>query len=118
MSTVRLDDILAPPKKASAPRVRPSYRAHSQGIHERVKKLVHSPHLMRECLMSCPSCASLNQAEFAGELMLHFSGPTPADKPSVLTFPKILVCMDCGASRFSTSDADLRELREGMAPAA
>ncbi len=68
--------------------------------------------------MSCPSCASLNQAEFAGELMLHFSSPTLANKPSVLTFRKILVGMACGASRFSASDADLRELREGMAPAA
>jgi hypothetical protein len=60
--------------------------------------------------MSCPSCASLNQAEFAAEMMIHFSGPMRVDNPGVLTFPRILVCMDCGFSRFITTEAQLRSL--------
>lgn len=60
--------------------------------------------------MSCLSCASLNQAEFTTEMMIHFSGPTRVDNPGVLTFPKILVCMDCGFSRFTTTEAQLRLL--------
>jgi hypothetical protein len=68
--------------------------------------------------MSCQACASLNEKEFTAELMIHASGPTQIDNPGVLAFPKISVCMDCGASRFTTSDAELRELRDGIAPAA
>jgi hypothetical protein len=60
--------------------------------------------------MSCPSCASLNQAEFTTEMMIHFSGPTRLDNPGVLMFPKISVCMDCGFSRFTTTEGQLRLL--------
>jgi hypothetical protein len=60
----------------------------------------------------------MNEAEFTAEMMLHFSGVVRIDNPGVLAFPRVSVCMDCGASRFSTSDAELQELREGMAPAA
>jgi hypothetical protein len=38
-----------------------------------------------------------------------------ADDPGILAFPKISVCMDCGASRFSTTGAELRALREETA---
>ena len=62
--------------------------------------------------MSCPSCASLNQAEFTTEMMIHFGGLSSVDNPGVLAFPKVSVCMDCGASRFNTTGAELRVLRE------
>jgi hypothetical protein len=68
--------------------------------------------------MACAVCSSLNEAEFAGELTLHFPSSTLVTKPSVLTYPMISVCLDCGGARFSTSHANLRELREGIAPAA
>ena len=61
--------------------------------------------------MACAVCSSLNESEFAGELMLHFSSPTPVNKPSVLTYPMILVCLDCGGARFETPVEDLRLLR-------
>ena len=61
--------------------------------------------------MACAVCSSLNEAEFAGELMLHFSSPTLVTKPSVLTFPMISVCLDCGGARFNTSVEELRLLR-------
>jgi hypothetical protein len=63
--------------------------------------------------MSCSQCSSLNEAEFTSELMIHFSGPSHLANPGVLAFPKILICLDCGASRFNTPTEELRSLREG-----
>ena len=65
--------------------------------------------------MSCSSCSSLNEAEFATEMMIHFSDPEQLANPGVLAFPKILICFDCGASRFNTPVTELRLLREGTA---
>jgi hypothetical protein len=61
--------------------------------------------------MACAVCSSLNEAEFAGELMLHFPSATLITKPGVLTFPMISVCLDCGGARFNTPFEDLRLLR-------
>ena len=62
--------------------------------------------------MSCSLCSSLNEAEFAAEMMIHVSGLKHLDNPGVLTFPKIVVCLDCGASRFSTPEEVLRQLQQ------
>jgi hypothetical protein len=51
--------------------------------------------------MSCLSCLSDNQAEFTAEMIIHSSGPKNLDKPGVWVFPKLLVCLDCGVSRFT-----------------
>jgi hypothetical protein len=69
--------------------------------------------------MSCELCSSDNQVEFATEMMIHFNGLTRRASPGVLVFPRVSICLDCGASQFSTPDAELRILREGMrSPAA
>jgi hypothetical protein len=60
--------------------------------------------------MSCPSCASSRQAEFPAEVNIHFRGIKNLDKPGVLVFPKVLVCMDCGFSRFGIQDGELARL--------
>jgi hypothetical protein len=60
--------------------------------------------------MSCPSCASSRQAEFPAEVNIHFRGIKNLDKPGVLVFPNILVCMDCGFSRFGMQDGELARL--------
>ena len=73
---------------------------------------------MRECLMSCPSCGSLNQAEFATEMMIHSSGFAHIATPSVLAFPKVSVCLKCGASRFTLPDSELQLLRNGTGASA
>jgi len=65
--------------------------------------------------MYCPSCASSRQAEFSAEINIHFCGLQDLDKPSVLVFPKVLVCLDCGLSRFTTAQAELERL-VGRAP--
>jgi hypothetical protein len=46
--------------------------------------------------MACKSCGSENQTEFASEISVHISGLKNVDKPTVMVFPRLLVCMDCG----------------------
>ena len=65
--------------------------------------------------MSCGSCGSGNQAEFSAEINIHFSGLKNLDKPSVLVFPKLLVCLDCGLSQFTLPETELCLLKENAA---
>ena len=64
--------------------------------------------------MSCARCSSLNQAEFTSEMMIHFCGPGDLANPGVLIFPIVVVCLDCGASRFNAPTRDLRSLHAGV----
>ena len=66
--------------------------------------------------MSCRLCSSTNEAEFTAEIMVHFSGRKHLENPGVLTFPKMLVCLDCGSTRFRIAETELNSLREGNAP--
>ena len=61
------------------------------------------------------SCGSGNQAEFSAEINIHFSGLKNLDKPSVLVFPKLLVCLDCGLSQFTLPETELCLLEKGAA---
>lgn len=63
--------------------------------------------------MSCASCGSSNQAEFNAEINIHFSGLANRDKPGLLVFPEILVCLDCGSSTFAIEQAELAILASG-----
>lgn len=58
-------------------------------------------------VMSCLSCTSGNQAEFSAEINIHYPGLKNLDKPSVFLFPKVLVCLNCGCSRFTTPKTEL-----------
>lgn len=58
-----------------------------------------------------------NQAEVTAEMLIHFSGIRNIDNPGVLAFPKVLVCLNCGNSRFTTG-TDLRILRGTVVQAA
>jgi hypothetical protein len=60
--------------------------------------------------MPCPACRSVNEEEFTAEMNIHFRGLANIDNPGVLVFPNLLVCLDCGCSRFSTPAAQLSEL--------
>jgi len=62
--------------------------------------------------MSCFSCASGNEAEFAAEVNIHFPDVKNLDKPGVFVFPRVLVCLDCGFSRFTISGTELALLQE------
>ncbi len=63
--------------------------------------------------MNCAVCASDNQTEFTAEINIHFHGRKNVDHPGVLAFPKVLVCLDCGWSRFTTPRAELSQLAQG-----
>jgi hypothetical protein len=63
--------------------------------------------------MSCLLCASGKQAEFGSEILIHFRGLKNLDKPPVWLFPKVLVCLDCGFSRFTTLPSELALLAGG-----
>jgi hypothetical protein len=65
--------------------------------------------------MSCLSCASENEAKFATEMIIHFSGLKNLDKPGVWVFPKVLVCLDCGFSQFAVPETNLGLLKAGTA---
>ena len=57
--------------------------------------------------MSCLICGSGNDAELAAEMTIHFSGLKNLDNPGVLVCTKLLVCLDCGFSRFTVPEAAL-----------
>ena len=63
--------------------------------------------------MPCLLCTSGNQAQFTAEINIHFRGLKNLDKPSVLVFPKLLVCLDCVFSRFTTPETELALLARG-----
>jgi hypothetical protein len=60
--------------------------------------------------MTCLSCQSGKQAELTAEMLIHFPGLKNLDKPAVLLFPTLLVCLDCGFSRFTVTAAELGSL--------
>jgi len=64
--------------------------------------------------MPCARCVSGNQAEFPSETAIHFSGRENLAKLHVFVFPKVIVRLDCGFSRFAVAETELRLLREGI----
>jgi hypothetical protein len=62
--------------------------------------------------MSCASCASGKQAEFPAEINIHCPGSENINRPSVLVFPKLSVCLDCGFTQFTLLETELRLLTE------
>jgi hypothetical protein len=63
--------------------------------------------------MSCPCSRSGNDVEFSAEMIIHFRGLENVDKPGVWVFPKLLVCLDCGFSRFTVPESELALLAKG-----
>jgi len=65
--------------------------------------------------MSCKSCGSENQSEFASEIGVHILGLENVNKPTVYVFPRLLVCMDCGFAGFTVAENELRLLGKRVA---
>jgi hypothetical protein len=63
--------------------------------------------------MSCRSCGSADSADFRSEIMIHFAGRKNVDKPGVLVFPQVTVCLHCGFTEFILPEAELCPLAEG-----
>jgi hypothetical protein len=66
--------------------------------------------------VACKSCASGNQRKFSSEIAVHFRGLKNLDKPAVLLFPEILVCIDCGFTKFTISETELLRLGKDASP--
>ena len=60
--------------------------------------------------MACKSCRSENQRNFNGELGIHHSGREGLDKPLVLVFPMLVICLDCGFAEFKVPEPQLQQL--------
>ena len=48
-------------------------------------------------------------------MAIHFPGLKNTDKSAVFVFPEIVVCLDCGAAKFTVPEAELRLLAKGAA---
>jgi hypothetical protein len=57
--------------------------------------------------MACRICGSGNEQEFTAEINIHFCGLKNINNPSVLVFPKVVVCLNCGMSRFTINETKL-----------
>lgn len=64
--------------------------------------------------MSCALCMSGHQGDFAAEVHVHLPRLADADKPGVFVFPKVLVCLNCGFSAFTTPASELAELARAV----
>jgi len=65
--------------------------------------------------MACRSCRSENQSELVAEINIHFPGWRGLDKPAVMVYPKLVVCLDCGFTQFMLPETELRTLGKGVA---
>ena len=68
--------------------------------------------------VQCKSCLQEDQKAFNGEIAIHFPGLEGLHKPIVWVFPKVVVCLNCGAAEFVVSEAELQSLRNHEASGA
>jgi len=65
--------------------------------------------------MTCKSCGSENRQEFPSEMVIHFRELKNLSKPTVLAFPELRVCMDCGFTELAIPESVVRQLGKGAA---
>lgn len=61
--------------------------------------------------MACFSCRSENVKAFTSEINIHFPGKANLAR-SLIAYPRLLVCLDCGLADVLLSEDELRNLRE------
>lgn len=61
----------------------------------------------------CNACGSDKHSRFTAEIAIHSPGLKGIDKPHVLVFPEILVCLNCGKTEFTIPEGELCVLAEG-----
>ena len=64
--------------------------------------------------MECNQCASHNIKSFNGELAIHFPSLDGLAKPFAWVFPKLEVCLACGATSFNIPEEQLNLLHQSM----
>lgn len=60
--------------------------------------------------MCCRFCQSENRRSFGSEINIHFPGIDGINKRSVMVFPQLVVCLDCGLTEFDMPKKELRLL--------
>jgi hypothetical protein len=65
--------------------------------------------------MACSRCDSYNRQNFNSELAIHFPGRDGPKKPTVLVWPELTVCMNCGFTEFTIPEKQLKVLLKGSA---
>ena len=60
--------------------------------------------------MACRLCGSDKQTKFGTEINIHIPGMKNLDKPPVLVFPKLLVCLSCGFAECTFPENELLHL--------
>ena len=66
--------------------------------------------------MHCKSCQSTRQRVFSGQINIHSPGYEGLTKPTVMLFPKVVICLDCGFAEFEIPEAELRQLDSRESP--
>jgi hypothetical protein len=64
--------------------------------------------------VACLSCQSENRTVLRSEINIHLPGFFSADVVSVLVYPELIICLDCGFTEFCIPEADLQRLRETL----
>ena len=62
--------------------------------------------------MSCKACGASLNYEMRTEMVLHFPGYKNLDKPQLLIFPDVLICLSCGSAEFSIPEEELSLIQE------
>ena len=61
--------------------------------------------------MACKSCHSMDQHVYHSEVNIHPPRDLQnLDKPTVLAFPTLLICADCGFAEFVLTERERLEL--------
>lgn len=63
--------------------------------------------------MTC-TCDSASHQEFSTEIFIHTAGFASLNKPTILVFQRLSVCMNCGSTEFIIPGPELKALRDGM----
>ena len=64
--------------------------------------------------MPCQKCGSERQSKFGAEINVHFPSHKGKDTGSVLIFPELLVCLNCGFTELTLSKDELPRLAKGV----
>jgi len=55
----------------------------------------------------CRRCNSNQTTRLGAEVNIHFAGLAGLDRPTVLVFPELVVCLQCRFVEFTLSERDL-----------
>jgi len=61
----------------------------------------------------CNACGSKQRSQFRSEICLHFNGLPDLNRPPILMFPELTVCLKCGmVEQFAIEEGELNRLRD------